>query len=468
MRSRIRWFIQRSCRSSRRLIGFTALWAGMFGPGCRSCVSNPSTISNEAGASVEIQAPAVIWKDPIQVASGQAFAGPWRMNDSEFDYVDDPSVALAENGQVGVVWADNARKDILFQALSPTGEKLREPVNVSRTPQIFSWLPRLVMTSHGQVFVLWQEIVFSGGSHGGEIFFSRSTDGGVTFTPPMNLSNSKGGDGKGRLTKEHWDNGSLDLARGAGGDLFATWTEYDGALWFSRSKDAGQSFSEPLRVGGTGALPARGPTLAVAADGVLYLAWTVGEDASANIHFSVSRDGGQTFGSPRVAFESTGRADAPKIVVDEQGLVHLVYAESFTRPRSSSQIRYTRLSSGADSFAKPRWVSGDESREEAASFPSLDLGKDGALYLVWLRHPAPGEPARGLGFTLSRDAGRTFTSPEQLPGTLDPTLGQNGSRQGKLMRLLAANDGSLAVVTSGFQQGKQSQVRLILGHAARP
>lgn len=81
-----------------------------------------------------------------------------------------------------------------------------------------------------EVYVLLQEIVFSGGSHGGEIFFARSTDGGRTFGDPIKFSKSIDGDGKGRLTPRYWHNESLDLAKCPEGNLYAAWTEYEGAL----------------------------------------------------------------------------------------------------------------------------------------------------------------------------------------------------------------------------------------------
>lgn len=121
----------------------------------------------------EQQVPSSVgWTDRLEVAAGDAYQGPWRMNESEFRYVDDPSVAINEEGVVGTAWADQAAQEIFFQAYGTDGAaRLTAPVNVSRHPGIFSWLPRLVMTS-GKVFILWQEIAFSGGSHGGEIFFS--------------------------------------------------------------------------------------------------------------------------------------------------------------------------------------------------------------------------------------------------------------------------------------------------------
>src|SRR5687767_4049387 len=115
-----------------------------------------------AGSRAASIGSAVTWREPIEVASGAAFRGPWRMNDSVFDFVDDPTVAVDNRGQVGVVWADHSRKDIFFQRYGPDGKaQLDAPVNVSRSPRIFSWLPRLVLPVNEPmaVYVLWQEIV---------------------------------------------------------------------------------------------------------------------------------------------------------------------------------------------------------------------------------------------------------------------------------------------------------------------
>jgi hypothetical protein len=114
---------------------------------------------------------ALVWHGSAEIASGPAERGPWQMNESRYDYLDDPTVATDERG--AVAWVDQSRKDVLFQRFSPAGEKLGQPVNVSRSPAIFSWLP-------------------------------RSDDGGQTFSQPMNLSNSRAGDGKGRIDKDRW------------------------------------------------------------------------------------------------------------------------------------------------------------------------------------------------------------------------------------------------------------------------
>ncbi len=414
----------------------------------------------------------VTWREPIEVARGPAYRGPWRMNDSEFHYVDDPTVAVDDTGRIAVVWANQMRQDIFFQAYDAAGEAtVPEPVNVSRSPDVFSWLPRVAIPTGdpGRVYVLWQEIIFSGGSHGGEIFFARSIDGGRSFESPVNLSGTIAGDGKGRLSSRRWDNGSLDLAVGPDGGIHAAWTEYEGGLWFSRSTDHGASFSQPVRLAGGGdAKPARGPALAVDAAGAVYLAWTVGEDRAADIHLARSVDQGRSFSEPQIVSPGDGHADAPKLAVDGRGTVHLVYAESPAGPFERYHIRYTRSADGGTTFEAPRKISSPHSEQfESVSFPDLSLDGADNPYVVWELFPGRGHRPQGLGFAYSSDGGRTFTSPTIVPGSVDPALGVNGSQQGLLMSKLAVNGaGAVAVANSTFKRHEASHIWLFRGQRA--
>jgi hypothetical protein len=407
----------------------------------------------------------VNWENKLEIDSGDAYQGPWRMNQSEFLYVDDPTVAINEDGVTGIAWADQARQEIMFQAIGPDGEMQHaEPVNASRHPGIFSWLPRMVMTSD-KVFLLWQEIVFSGGSHGGEIFFSRSTDAGATFSEAMNLSNTEAGAGKGRLSLHRWDNGSLDLAMGPEGNLYAVWTEYEGPLFISRSTDEGESFSEPVRIAGSDSSPARGPSLAVDSEGNVHIAWTVGEDDRADIRYAKSADQGESFSEPQVVRETAGHSDAPKIAVDSENTVHLVYAESNPDFSQRYNVYYTRLEGDKDQFDEPRQISTDHSGQvQSMSFPEITVDENNSLYVIWELYPNVHLRPEGLAFTYSKNGGATFASPSLVSGTAGPELGTIGSRQGSLMRRLAVGDaGSLAIVNSTFLRGESSHIWLIRG-----
>jgi hypothetical protein len=396
----------------------------------------------------------LLWHGATDIAVGRAERGPWQMNESRYDYVDDPTVAIDERGGIAVAWVDQARKDVLFQRFSAQGRKLGQSVNVSRSPGVFSWLPRIAVDSRERVFVLWQEIIFSGGTHGGDILFARSEDGGRNFSAPLNLSNSTAGDGKGRINKDIWHNGSLDLVLDNDGALYVAWTEYEGALWVRRSRDGGQTFSNLVRIADS--KPARAPSLGVHGNTV-YLAWTVGDDESADIRVAKSNDGGASFGKPVIVDRSKGYSDAPKLAVDARGTLHLVYAESERGFFGRRHLRYTRSVDGAGSFERPRDISGHD-----AGFPALSVDGKGNLYVLWERFADHPLIPRGLALAVSSDGGKTFTAPVLVPDSAN--AGWNGSSQGLLMRKLAVNrHGAFAIVNSSFVEKKASRAWLMRG-----
>jgi hypothetical protein len=412
------------------------------------------------------------WHGSTEIASGNGVRGPWQQNDSRYEYVDDPTVALNERGENFVAWVDQASKDVFFQRFSRDGAKRpAQAVNVSRSPETFSWLPRIV-TAPGapeKLYLIWQEIIFSGGSHGGDILFARSNDGGASFSDPINLSQSIGGDGKGRINEKIWHNGSLDLVAGPNGALHAAWTEYDGPLWFSSSSDDGKTFSRPRQVAGDGDTPARAPSLALGPDRTIYLAWTVGEDEAADIRLAKSADNGATFGEPQIVAPSKSYSDAPKLMVDGSGTLHLVYAESAGGPFARYRIRHMHSTDGARRFSKPTEISQPvPGSYESAGFPGLGIDSNNNLYVTWELFPDHRQRPRGLGMTISRDGGKSFAPPTVIPHSSDPAGGSNGSHQGLLMKKLAVNgNGTVTVVNSSLKQDEHSRVWMIRGEMPR-
>ncbi|GIZ53951.1 sialidase family protein [Noviherbaspirillum aridicola] len=415
----------------------------------------------------------LVWEGSVGIADGPGEKGPWQQNESRYRYVDDPTISIGPDGGIAVAWVDQASKDVFFRRLGPDGRPLSAALNVSRSGDTFSWLPRMERApdAQGTVYLLWQEIIFSGGSHGGDMLFARSGDDGRSFSPPLNLSASVGGDGKGRINAKTWHNGSQDLAAGPGGEVYAAWTEYDGALWFTRSADGGKTFSRPRVVAGEDpARPARAPSLAVGRDRTVYLAWTHGEDAGADIHLAVSRDGGEAFGKPVAVAPADGYADAPKLGIGPDGALHLAYAQSDGGPFGRFRINYTRSDDGGRSFAPARDVSSPlPGRADSARFPYLAIDAAGRLAIAYELFPDHRRDPRGLGVTVSGDGGRSFSPPSAIPDSTGPAGGTNGSHQGWLMEKLAMDDkGRLVIVNSTLVQDRLSRVWLMRGKSAAP
>jgi hypothetical protein len=414
----------------------------------------------------------VAWQPPVELASGPGERGPWQQNDSAYAFVDDPAVAFAGDGALLLAWVDQQRKAVLVQRRSAQAAALGPAVPVDRDPQRFSWLPRLAVPPDdpATVLVLWQEIIFSGGSHGGEMLLARSTDGGRSFTPPLNLSSSTGGDGKGRITPQVWHNGSCDLLAMPGGAVLATWTEYDGPLWASRSSDGGRTFSRPLQLAGGGRRPAaRAPSLALAPDGTVWLAWTEGSRPGADLQLARSGDGGRTFDRPRAVAPSPAFSDAPSLAVDARGVLHLAWAESGGGPFEAHRIQITRSADGGRSFEAPRVLTPTlPAPFVGAGYPVLAVDRSGTVLVACELFEHPRQRSRGIALLVSADGGSQFGEPAVVPGSVDPDGGFNGSTQGLLMKKLALGPGGrVALVNSSLLEGRRSRVWLLPGRLAR-
>lgn len=191
----------------------------------------------------------------------------------------------------------------------------------------------------------------------------------------------------------------------------------------------------------------------------MYLAWTVGETPGAAIRVAQSDDGGATFGEPSRVGAGAGYADAPRLAVDRDGVLHLVFAYSGAGPFGRSGVRYAASTRGAAGFGVTRAISAP-----GAAYPVLGIDRAGKLFVLWEAMPGAANRPQGLGYAVSRDGGRSFTAPGIVPGSADTGGGANGSQQGLLGKKLAVSgDGRIAVVNSSLEAGKRSRVWLMRG-----
>jgi hypothetical protein len=237
------------------------------------------------------------------------------------------------------------------------------------------------------------------------------------------------------------------------------------SLWLRRSGDGGRTFMAKQLLGDeSDTAPARAPSLALAMDGALYLAWTIGEDAAADIRLATSGDGGETF-TLQNKLTSDVYSDAPKLAVDDRGTLHLAYAEGSGGPFARFRIQYKRSHDGGRTFDIAQSISSPQPEPaESSRYPHLALDRRGNPYVMWEMFPDHQDRPRGLAIAVSQDQGERFSTPVVVPHSQDPLGGPNGSQQGLLMNKLAVGgDGNIAVVNSSLKQGTRSRVWMIRG-----
>src|SRR5947209_1351728 len=117
-------------------------------------------------------------------AHAQLFSSPKNVsNDPRFTFT--PQIAVDATGNINVVWEDDTanNSNILFSRSSDGGATFSTPKNISNSSG-FSFNPRMAVDSNGKINVAW--IDDTPGNP--DVMFSHSIDGGVTFSAPLNLS----------------------------------------------------------------------------------------------------------------------------------------------------------------------------------------------------------------------------------------------------------------------------------------
>lgn len=199
------------------------------------------------------------------------------------------------------------------------GRSWREPVPVVdhiNTVQPFEDKPWIVTDNlpgspnQGSVYVAWTRFDVYGSADPNDstqIFFSRSTDRGRSFSVPIRISDS-GGDA---LDSDNTVEGAVP-AVGPGGEVYVAWAGPEGIV-FDRSLDGGWTFGMDrviaqnpegwdLPVPGLSrhnGMPVTGTDVSSGPfHGSLYVNWIDARNGDADVFVIASRDGGETWEEP--------------------------------------------------------------------------------------------------------------------------------------------------------------------------
>ncbi|MFB6357090.1 MAG: hypothetical protein ABEJ65_11325, partial [bacterium] len=158
-------------------------------------------------------------------------------------------------------------------------------------------------------------------------------------------------------------------------------------------------------------------------------------------------------------------SDAPKIAVNSNQTVHLVFGESPSGPLQYYHVEYTKSDQGLKNFSEPIQLSRRKSGTVLSShFPSLELDGHGNPIVQWELFRDKSRHPKGLRITYSPNQGDTFLAPIMVPKSNQPEGSFNGSQQGLLREKVAVNEqGEIAVVNSTFLENVSSDIWLWRG-----
>jgi hypothetical protein len=316
------------------------------------------------------------------------------------------TVALDDAGSVFVAWEERAVEQLLFSRSTDAATTFTTPVPV--VPGA-AWLSfgQVRMTSLRASDVRMAFTAFDTLYGGAEIVYAGSTDGGDSFpdaevVSAIDASNSF----------------VPDIAAGWG--IAIAWSNDDLAgttsVEWSLSSDEGDTFSPPRRLD-VGEHNVSCPDIALFGDGTAYAAWwqnddPFGADEAAEIFFSRSVDGGETFSQPLNISNTPEKSWCPRMAVDETGAIYLVWTDG--PAFGGMKLSFAVSKDGGETFSAPRMLA---TVPEGKSLDgTIAAAGDGNLWATWSTWDAGSQYESFLA--RSTDAGETFFE-APIPGSFN-------------------------------------------------
>ena len=234
-----------------------------------------------------------------------------------------------------------------------------------------------------------------------QMVLSRSTDGGKTWTQPLEIDDHAG------LPRD--DNGAAegyDGAVGPDGTLYSIWSQ-DDSIWFTTSHDGGQKFSRARAILHTAPTMFAISTLERAngfpqigidpKSGRLYVAWSDYRNGDLDIFVATSTNRGKSWSAPVRVNDDPIHNGAEQffqwLAVDAaDGSANVVFYDRRTDPQERQQIVVlARSTDGGLTFANYSWTT-----EAFAARPDIFFGDysglaayGGRVYGIWTELPNP-------------------------------------------------------------------------------
>src|SRR5256886_882730 len=340
-------------------------------------------------------------------ARSQQFSTPKNVSNNA-DYSFTPQIAVDAAGNIYMAWEDdtNANSNILFSRSTDGGATFLPTPAAKQVSNSLgcSFSPVMAVDAAAHINIVWEDSPDCS-FRTSNIFFSRSTDGGMTFSAPTNLS----------ATMNTALYSVPQIAVDTTGNINVLWESDTGnlAIWFSSSRDGGATFSSPKMVSTNpgGSLNAQ---IAVDKNGNINVVWEDDIAGHSDISFSRSTDNGLNFSPPMNLSNPLGNcianSNTPRIALDIAANINVVWSNDCG---GNFDIFLSRSVDNGASFSSPKNLSGTPG---SSGNPQLFVDAAGNINVVW-EESSPAD----IFFVRSGDAGATFSSAQNLSHNSGPS-----------------------------------------------
>jgi len=298
-------------------------------------------------------------------------------------------------------------------------------------------------------------------SQDGSIFLAKSNDGGHTFSVFQKTVRAGSGVNPSLDRPWMYINPAnnyIFLAWTRRDNAWAAYPNQDMTIWLTRSTDGGVTFSNPIQIGSD--LPpasdpyadrCHGVQIATGAGNTVYVSWHTSETGTRGtsdwkppkIWISQSTDGGVTFGASNLV--ATKQNSKPALFISmatdpASGRIYIAYCE---RPTSSGDLDiYVATATAVAGPWTIKRVNDDTVGNGVDQwYPVLDVAPNGRVDAIWYDYRA-GSSNRHVYYSASSDRGTTWEANTRVTDTYGPAATYAGDYVGCIA---SQNDRAIAV-----------------------
>lgn len=306
-----------------------------------------------------------------------------------------PDIACANDGTIFIVWVSLDSAQIRISKSTDGGESFL-PSRAAVSLNLLTATPKAAVDDSGNPMIAWP-----GADSGGRwIKFTRSTDKGTTFLPPVAVDST-----------HTWMQISAAIAVDLSGNPHISWV-YDAGppsemdVYYSRSTDKGFTFLPPVVVDSS-ALEQREASITVDMNGNPFAAYRHGAPLDQReVYVTRSTDGGFSFAQKRLAEPFDSYCAFPLIAASNRDEIMLVWSDYFFAPTAT--VFFTKSTDGGLTFEYPRAV---DSTGNLQLCSGLAIDSAGCPAVAWLESESTSTWAL---VAYSSDQGMTFFSPQPV------------------------------------------------------
>jgi hypothetical protein len=325
-------------------------------------------------------------------------------NDSGTKTQDDSDLVVDHAGNIYAIWEDyrNGNGDIYFAKSTNGGSTWTDPnIRINTDSGSDSqYHPAIAVDSEGNIYAVWGD--YRNGDI--DIYFAKSTDKGATWSDPNIKINTDVGTSS-QLNPS--------IAVDTGDNIYVVWEDFrndNHDIYFSNSSDGGMTWlaTNVIINSDVGTAGQYSPSIAINSNGGIYVVWEDYRNGNGDIYFANSTDGGIRWTDPNTKINNdTGSFDQyyPALDVDQADNVYCVWEDN---RNGDSDIYFARSTGGGASWTNSDIQINTDVTTDGQFHPDLSLDSDGIVYVAWEDYR---NGDSDIYFASSTDYGVSWTDP---------------------------------------------------------